>query len=114
MAHRAQIVDLVGLDVAHQIGDPHAIGQVAVVQVKMRIFMQVLDAAAVERGGAAHQPVDVVSLAQEQLGQIGAVLSGDAGDECSLHIALGFLRGLPPTPLRFETSIVLGKMIGYD
>ena len=90
MAHRAQIVDLVGLDVAHQIGDPHAIGQVAVVQVKMRIFMQVLDAAAVERGGAAHQPVDVVS------------------------IALGFLRGLPPTPLRFETSIVLGKMIGYD
>jgi hypothetical protein len=28
--------------------------------------------------------VDVIALPEEQLGQVGAVLSGDSGDECGL------------------------------
>jgi hypothetical protein len=31
---------------------------------------------------AANDPVHVVSLGEKELGQIGAVLAGDAGDQC--------------------------------
>ena len=50
MAHRAEVVDLIGLDVSHQIGDSDTIGQVAVVQVQVRVIVQMLDPAAVQRG----------------------------------------------------------------
>jgi hypothetical protein len=30
----------------------------------------------------------LVSLAQEQLGEIGAVLAGDPGDECCFHASI--------------------------
>src|SRR5205807_424873 len=39
----------------------------------------------VERAGAADDPVDLVALGQQQLGQVRAVLAGDAGDERALH-----------------------------
>jgi hypothetical protein len=41
---------------------------------------QVLDALELLRRGAAHHPVDLVVLLQQQFGEIGAVLAGDAGD----------------------------------
>ena len=50
----------------------------------VRILVEVLDAAGVERRRAALDAVDVVALVEQQLGEIGAVLSGDAGDERDL------------------------------
>jgi hypothetical protein len=53
VAHRAQVVDLVGLHLLHDAQQVGAVGQVAVVQleagaVDMRILVQVVDAVGVE------------------------------------------------------------------
>jgi hypothetical protein len=37
---------------------------------------------------AADEAVDLVALRQQQLGQVQPVLTGDAGDECALHVVL--------------------------
>ena len=68
MTHRAQVVDLVGLDQTHQIGYADATGEVTVMQVQVRVFVHMLDPAAIERRGSSDQSVHIVSLAQEQLG----------------------------------------------
>jgi len=71
------------LDDADQIG---RIGQIAVVQdeapaLLMRIAVQMVDAIRIERRGAAFDAVHRVTLFEQQLGQIGTVLSGDTGDQ---------------------------------
>jgi hypothetical protein len=84
-----EVVDLVRLhllDDAHQAG---RIGQIAVVQhelavVDVRVFVQVVDAVGVEQRRTALDAVDFVALLQQELGKVGAVLAGDAGDECDL------------------------------
>ena len=90
MALRAEVVDLVGLEFVEQLDQRHRIGQVAVVQNKpgagdMRIVVEVVDARGVEAGGAADDAMDFVAFFQQQFGEIGAVLTGDAGDECAFH-----------------------------
>ena len=49
--------------------------------------------------GAADEPVHLVALAEQQLGEVGAVLAGDAGDECSTHSKLQSLGGRTPAIL---------------
>ena len=44
-------------------------------------FADLLDAAGIEGGGAADEPVHLVALLEEEFGEVGAVLAGDAGDE---------------------------------
>jgi hypothetical protein len=39
----------------------------------------------VEGGSAADDAVHLVTLRQQQLGEVGTVLTGDAGDECFFH-----------------------------
>jgi len=39
----------------------------------------------VRAGGAAHHADDAIALLQQQLGEVGAILAGDAGDEGSGH-----------------------------
>ena len=47
-----------------------------------------VDAGGVEGRGPALDAVDLIALGEQQLGQIGAVLAGDAGDQCHFgHIA---------------------------
>ena len=43
--------------------------------------------------GAADDAVDLVALVEQQLGEVGAVLAGDAGDEGGRHVAGGLLGG---------------------
>jgi hypothetical protein len=86
MALRREVVDFVGLhllDDAHQAG---TVGHVAVVQREatihsMRILVQVIDAVGVEQRCAALDAVHLVTLVEQELGKIGAILAGDAGDE---------------------------------
>ncbi len=85
VAHRAQVVDLVGLDGAHQVDQADPVGQVAVVQVQPVVVVQVVDPGPVQHRGAADQAVHLVALAEEELGQVGTVLAGDPGDEGCLH-----------------------------
>jgi len=80
----AQVVDLVGFDPVKVPDEAGAVGQVRVVEEEprlrlVRIAIEMVDPARVERAGAADQPVDLVALLQEQLGEVGAVLAGDPG-----------------------------------
>ena len=49
----------------------------------MRVVIEMIDAAGVERRRAALDAVDDIALAEQKLGKIGAVLAGDAGDQCN-------------------------------
>jgi hypothetical protein len=42
--------------------------------------------------------VDLVSLVQEQLGQVGPILAGDPGDQCPLHVPPWSVGGSPRIP----------------
>ena len=95
MALGAQVVDLVGLDRVEVARERRGIGQVRVVEVQagaggVRVLVEVLDAPGAEGARAAHQAVDLVALGEQQLGEVRAVLAGDAGDE-------GLLRGHRPS-----------------
>ena len=51
----------------------------------VRVLVEMVDPGGVERRGATLDAVHRVALAEQQLGQIGAVLTGDAGDQRPLH-----------------------------
>ncbi len=53
--------------------------------VDMRVLVEVIDSAGVEHRAAALDAVDDVSLAEQELGQVRAILAGHAGDEGCLH-----------------------------
>jgi len=87
VAQRAQDVDLVGLHLLDDAGEVGAVGEVAVVQhealvLDVRVFVDVVDALGIEERRAALDAVDFVALVEQELGEVGAVLAGDAGDEC--------------------------------
>ena len=82
----AEVVDLVRPDAVDERGQAGGIGEVAIVEGEresgfVRVVVEVVDAAGVEGAGAADDAVDVVALRQEELGEVGAILPGDAGDE---------------------------------
>jgi len=52
----------------------------------MRFFVEVIDPVGVEERRPALDAVDPVPLRQQEFGEIGAVLAGDAGDEGGLGI----------------------------
>ena len=61
----------------------------------MRVLVEVVDPRRVERRRAADQAVHLVALAEQQLGQVGAVLAGDPGDQCALHNSQPILARMP-------------------
>ena len=84
-----QVVDLVGLGLLHDADQVGGVGQVAVVHEEahaglVRVVVEVVDAVGVEQAGAALDAVHHVALLEQVLGQVGAVLPGDAGDQCRL------------------------------
>ena len=85
MALCGQIVDLVGLDLAHQTDQAGGIGQVAVVQGDSILLDQVVDTSGVGDGSAADNAVDLIALLQQKLCQIRAVLTSDASNQCFFH-----------------------------
>jgi len=98
---RSEVVNLVGLRLLGDVHQAAPVGHVAVVQDKaprgdVWVLVEVVDALGVEQGRAALDPVNHVTLGEEKLRQVGAVLSGDTGDErdfllfheggyCSVH-----------------------------
>jgi hypothetical protein len=66
------------------------IGQVAVMEQKMtavcvRIFVDMIDPARVEGGGAPLDSMHLISLRKQQLSQIGSILSGNTRNQRSFH-----------------------------
>ena len=89
MALRAEVVDLVGLDVTQEIDERRGVCQIAVVQeqapaLDMRVLVDPVEPLGVEARRAADDPVHLVALAEQQLGEVGAVLACDAGDQRAL------------------------------
>ena len=87
VALRREVVDLVGLDLLDDAHQAARVGHVAVVQDEaaiglVRILVEVVDPVGVEQRGAALDAVHLVAFAEQELGEVGAVLAGDAGDEC--------------------------------
>ena len=71
MALRAEIVDLVRLDLADDAGEVGGVGQIAIVQAafgvrRVRILIDVVDPLGVEGRGAALDAVDLVALFEEE------------------------------------------------
>ena len=86
-----QVVDLFRLDVAQQCVDRACVVQVAVMEKQahilfMGIAIDMIDAAGVEGGGTADHAVDFVTFLKQQFGQIRTILTGDASDQCFLHV----------------------------
>jgi hypothetical protein len=58
----------------------------------MRILVDVIDTLSIEKRSAAFDAVNLVTFSEKKFREVGAVLSGDAGDECCFHIAWRFER----------------------
>ena len=83
--HRPEVINLVGLYFLNDADDVGRVGEVAVMEFKpyvfvVRIFIQVVDALRIEERAAALDAMDFVAFAEEEFGEVGAVLSGDSGD----------------------------------
>ena len=79
----AEVVDLVGLDFFEDAAEAGAVAEVAVVEDHagvgvVGVGVEVVDAVGVEGAGAADDAVDFVAFGEQELGEVGAVLAGDA------------------------------------
>ena len=81
-----EVVDLVGPHPVQELDQVGRVADVTVVQeepdpIDVGILVEMVDALGIEGGGAADDAVDLVAFAEEELGEIRAVLAGDARDE---------------------------------
>ena len=85
-----QVVDLVGLHLLDHVDQAGGVGHVAVVKHQAALFLvgilvEVVDAIGVQQGSAALDAVHFIPLLEKELGEIGAILTGDAGDQSSFQ-----------------------------
>lgn len=93
MALGCQVVDFVRLHFLHDADQVAGVRKVPIVQYELAAFLvrsliKVVDTIRIEQGRAALDAVDFIALVQKEFRQIGAVLTGDAGDECFFHTAV--------------------------
>ena len=82
----AEVVNLIGLDLADQSGEVGGIREVAVVEAEVRIshlmmLVDVIHSMRVEGGCSTLNAMDFVAFFEEELSEVGSVLSSYAGDE---------------------------------
>jgi hypothetical protein len=92
MRLRAEVVDLIGLNLFHNRSNAAGVGQVAIVQVKrnvhfLNIIEKMLDTARVNARNPANDAVDIVAFGEQQFGEVGAVLACNSGDKGPFHDA---------------------------
>src|SRR5207253_7652952 len=90
MTLRAEVVDLLGVDQAEDAIQRRRVVEIAVVKNQpailfVRVLIDLIDARGVERRRASDDAVNFVAFLEEKLGEIGAVLARDAGDQRALH-----------------------------
>ena len=74
-----QIIDFIGLNQRNHTDEGRRIGQVPVVQGDF--IQDVVDSRGVGQGSPAGDAVNLIALFQQELRKIGAVLTGDAGNQ---------------------------------
>ena len=92
------------------------VGEIVFDEVEVGVFVaaQFFEAPEVHRAGAAIGTVNGVPFAEEQAGEVGAVLACDAGDECDVRHGCGakraerasFARALGPSFRRGPSAMV--------
>ena len=95
---RRQVVDLVRLGLLQRRREGRLVEQVGLHEPE--VIAHVVDALVRLGGRAAHHSPHVVALCQEQLGQVRAVLPGDAGDQRAGHVVLSPPPGSPARATR--------------
>jgi len=112
-ALRREIVDLVGRGTLDDVGERGLVEEIG--RDELDAIDEMRDAFVRCGGRAAHDPHHAIPLVEQQFGEVGAVLAGNAGDERGLgHETIGFgwwVRvsggGLcPTTPLNPATPCV--------
>jgi hypothetical protein len=92
---RGEVIHLVRAYLGQQDAHPGTIDHVPVVHEQadgrfVGVDVQVVDPTGVERGCAPDDPVHLVTLEEQQFGQIRAVLARDASDQCALSHRVPF------------------------
>jgi hypothetical protein len=87
---RAEVVDLIGLNPSQQIRERGSIVEISVMEMHVivgcvSVFIDAVEALSIQRAGPTYDSVNLVTLGEEQLGEIRAILTGDAGDQGFLH-----------------------------
>ena len=72
-------------EMQNKVGDARFRMFFAVHELEAWLLVEMIDPGPVEGRGATDQSVDLVVLGEQELGEVGAVLAGDAGDECAFH-----------------------------
>jgi hypothetical protein len=90
VALRGEVVEFVRGKCVDEAENPFGARQVAMMEEEagarlVGVLIDVIDALGVESARAADDAVDFIAFGKEELGEIGAVLSGDAGDEGAFH-----------------------------
>ncbi len=86
MRLRREVVDLVGLNLLHDADEVGCVGEIAVVEEEahrlfVTILIEMIYPVGVEERRTPLDAVHGVSFSEKKLGQIGAVLPGNAGDK---------------------------------
>ncbi len=79
-----QVIDFIGLILIQDADQRDLVTQVA--RNKLQSILDVADTVEVEGARAAHHTNDAVAAVEQELGQIGTVLSGDARNQCCGHV----------------------------
>ena len=114
VALRSEVVHFVGLDAAQDRLQRRRVVQIAVVEphscvALVRVAIEMLDPLGVERAGPANDAVNLMALAEQQLGEIAAVLPGDAGDQRLLHRIRSFRYHSIVRPMPSDKGVVAVK-----
>ena len=88
-ALRAEVVHLCRARLLERLGERRRIEQVGLDERDP--VGQMADPLEVLGRGPSHHSVDLVALVEEELGEVGAVLAGDAGDQRPVAHALAIL-----------------------
>ena len=96
MALGCQVVYFVGLDLLNDTHEVCRIRKISVMENETKIFLmgilvQMIDSLGVEKRRASFDAVHFISLCQQQLRQIGAVLSGNPGYQGFLGQSISLL-----------------------
>ena len=84
-----QVVHLVRLYFLDDAGQVGRVSQIAIMQnevtvVDMRVLIDMVYALSIERGGAAFNAVNFITLFQQKFCEVGAILACDAGNKSAL------------------------------
>ena len=88
MALRAKVIDFFRINCLEHAAQARAVREIPIVQGKlsadeMGVVVKMVDAIGIEEACASDQAVDFVTFGEQEFGKIGAVLAGNAGDQCT-------------------------------